>query len=130
MTTEIDWDRLVAEATAVRERAYAPYSSYKVGSAVLTSNGEIFVGCNVEVSTLPISVCAERSAVTTAVSAGHLGLVAVAVVTESSPPAPPCGTCLEFLRELAPTVPVMMANTQGERTLRRLDELLPFPFDR
>jgi len=82
-------DTLVARATAVRDHAYAPYSDYRVGAAVLTADGRVFTGCNVENASLGLSVCAERNAVSAAVAAGCRDFEGLAVVTSSKPPAAP-----------------------------------------
>lgn len=128
--TAIPWARLVDAALSVRRRAHAPYTSFAVGAAIATDDGELFAGCNVESRALPLSVCAERNALTTAVAAGSKRPVALVVATSASPPAPPCGLCLEFLRELAEDLPVLLLNTDGEERRYRLGELLPVPFNR
>ena len=121
-------DELVTAAAAVRERAHAPYSGYPVGAAVLTTDGRVFVGCNVENASYGLSVCAERNALAAAVAAGCRELAGVAVVTSSSPPAAPCGACRQVLAELG-NCEVVLANPVGERRLTTVHELLPDAFD-
>ncbi len=126
----MDWEPLIEAATTVRERAYAPFSSFLVGSAVLMSDGSVHVGCNVENRTFGATICAERVAVTSAVAHGARRLEAVVVVTDTDPPAPPCGICREVLTEFGhPDVPVLAVSTQGTRRETRLGDLLPQAFD-
>ncbi len=120
-------DRLLRAAEAVRANAYAPYSHFVVGAAVLVGDGRVFSGCNVENASFGLSVCAERHAVAAAVAAGARDLRAIAVVTDTSPPASPCGACRQVLAELG-EFPVILANTTGERIITRVAELLPGGF--
>ena len=120
-------DRLIAAAAEVQSNAHAPYSDFRVGAAVLDSCGEIHVGCNVENASYGLSVCAERHAVAAAVAAGAEGLEAVAVVTDTSPPASPCGACRQVLREFG-ELAVILANPAGEQKLTSTGALLPNAF--
>jgi cytidine deaminase len=124
-----DRTRLIASATAVRERAYAVYSSYQVGAALLATDGRIYAGCNVENANYPAGICAERSAIASAVSAGARAFSAVVVVTVNG--VAPCGICRQVLNEFAPDMWVVGVDTSGhihfERNLR---ELLPLSFSR
>jgi cytidine deaminase len=125
-----DTTALEARARAVQQQAYAPYSKFKVGAAVLV-DGTIFEGVNVENSSYPLSVCAERNAIAAAVAGGARHLHAVAVCTDASPPSSPCGGCRQVLREFAddPTQVVVVAiNPQGERRTWTLEQLLPDSF--
>ena len=120
---------LVEAARAARLNAWAPYSRYAVGAAIRTVDGRIFAGANVENASYGLSVCAERSAVVAAVSAGVRKIVAVAVVTSSSPPAAPCGVCRQTLAEFcADDLPVTLGNDRGESVTTTLGELLPRAF--
>ncbi len=123
-------DQLIEMAFGTRENAYAPYSNFKVGAALLASNGKVFTGCNVENSTYGLTVCAERVALWKAISDGERQFSAVAVVTESERPAFPCGSCRQLLWEFCGDIEVILANTQGLKESRRLADLLPHPFDR
>lgn len=103
--------RLVELARLARENAYAPYSGYRVGAAVLAEDGRAFAGCNVENSSYGLTVCAERNAVAAAVAAGARP-VAVAVVAADRDVVP-CGACCQVLSEFAPEMPVVLAGTEG-----------------
>jgi cytidine deaminase len=121
---------LEQRALAVQQRAHAPYSKFTVGAAVQMS-GKTFEGANVENASYGLSICAERSAIFTAVSAGARQLEAVAVSSISSPPASPCGACRQVLLEFAsdPTkVRVIAINAKGERRTWTLAELIPDGF--
>ena len=121
---------LEARAIEAQRRAYAPYSKFRVGAAVLVS-GEIFAGANVENASYGLTVCAERIAVFAAVVAGAHRLEAVAVCTEASPPSSPCGACRQVLLEFAPdpaAVTVTAVNPRGERRSWTLAELIPDGF--
>lgn len=125
-----DDEELARRALAVMRHAYAPYSKFKVGAALRMSGG-VFEGVNVENASYPIGVCAERSAISAAVTAGARVLEAVAVATTASPPSAPCGACRQVLHEFAPhpeRVTVVAVNPQGERRAWTLAELLPDAF--
>jgi len=128
-------DTLVAAALAARKRAYAPYSRFRVGAAILTSRGAIIAGCNVENSSYGLTNCAERTAIFAARAAGQLGssrggptIVAVAVVGKGAAPLTPCGACRQVLAEFGPGCTVICANLRGERLLLTLPKLLPHAF--
>ncbi|MGE0551619.1 MAG: cytidine deaminase [Kofleriaceae bacterium] len=121
---------LIKRAIAAQQRAYAPYSKFSVGAAVRMT-GQIFEGANVENASYPLSVCAERTAIATAVVAGARNLEALAVSTSSSPPSAPCGACRQVMLEFAadPTqVTVTAVNPAGEQRSWKLSELLPDAF--
>lgn len=124
----MDWEPLLTAAREARERAYAPYSEYLVGAAVLTADGTVFAGANVENGLPTLAACAERVAIATAVAAGHREFRAVAVVTDSSPPARPCGLCRQTMAEFAHDLPVLCTNLGGESVETSLAELLPNAF--
>jgi len=126
LTLEIA-DRLVAAASAIRDRAYAPYSHFQVGAALLIANNHVITGCNVENASFGLSVCAERNAVAAAVAGGASSILAMAVVTDSSPPASPCGACRQVLSEFG-DFPLILANTSNERRITSVGELLPEVF--
>ncbi len=124
-------EALVTAARDVRERAYAPYSGFNVGAAVL-AGGRIFTGANVENAAYPVSVCAERSAVSAMVAAGERRIEVVAVVAAGDHgPTSPCGACRQVLREFAePGVPVVAEHAgDGSRARWTLGELLPAAFE-
>ena len=120
-------DRLVEAASAAREKAHAPYSGFAVGAAVLDGNGLVHVGCNVENASYGLSVCAERHAIAAAVSEGEDRIEALAVVTDTDPPASPCGACRQVMVEFG-DFPVILTNPAGERVLTRVSDLLPDAF--
>ena len=120
-------DRLVEAAVEVRRHAYAPYSSYAVGAALLTAGGSVFTGVNVENASFGLSICAERHAVGSAVASGEREFRAMAIVTASSPPASPCGACRQVLAEFG-DFPIVLANTAGDLWLTSVSELLPSAF--
>ena len=126
----MDAENLIKLATEARENAYAPYSRFKVGAALLTSDGRVFTGCNVENATYGLTVCAERVALWKAVSEGEREFVAVAVVADGERPPSPCGACRQLLWEFCGDIEVITANLPGARQSYHLSELLPHPFDR
>jgi cytidine deaminase len=120
-------DRLVVAARTARSRAYAPYSDFHVGAAVLAGD-EVFTGVNVENASFPLSVCAERTAVAAAVAAGQRAIEAVAVVADAEDPTPPCGGCRQVLNEFGPHMVVVCEGSHGRRTQWVLSEILPHAF--
>jgi cytidine deaminase len=122
----MDDQELVQRAQAARENAYAPYSHYKVGAALLATSGQVFTGCNVENAVYPLCTCAERTAVVKAVSEGHREFVAIAIATRNG--GSPCGSCRQVLREFAPHLRVLLVNEAGITREHTLDQLLPDSF--
>jgi len=121
-------DRLLRAASQARAHAYAPYSGFHVGAAVL-ADGRVYAAPNVENSSFPLSVCAERNAVAAAVAAGAHRIEAVAVVGGNARPTPPCGGCRQVLAEFAPPgAPVVYASAAGDRVSTTLGALLPAAF--
>ena len=121
-------DELVARAGEARERAYAPYSGFRVGAAVLTSSGETFTGANVENASYSVAICAERVAALQAVASGHRDIRAVAVVSSARKPTPPCGVCRQFLFEFDADMTVVFEGPDGARRTWTLSDLLPDAF--
>jgi cytidine deaminase len=119
----MDWEPLVEAAWAAREHAYAPYSNFPVGAALLVEDGRIFAGCNVENLSYGLTNCAERVAIGAAVAAGARGFLAVVVVAETKEPISPCGACRQVLAEF--NVPRVMLANRTERLEFELDGLLP-----
>lgn len=126
MLTDTQKQELVEAARAAREMAYAPYSNYQVGAAILVGNGRVVTGCNVENASYGLANCAERTAVFKAVSEGDQTVLAVAVVTENG--GSPCGACRQVLVEFAGDVPVLLADTAGNVRETTLYALLPDHF--
>ncbi len=127
LTTRVK-EELIRKANEAREQAYAPYSRYQVGAAVLTADGQVFTGCNIENAAYPSSLCAERVAIFKAVSEGHRQLRAIAVVTSNG--GSPCGGCRQVMREFGGKQLIVLI-ADGSGTLLEeftLDELLPRSF--
>jgi cytidine deaminase len=110
-----------------RTRAYAPYSGYQVGAALLTENGEVMLGCNVENAAYPATICAERVALTAAVAQGKRHFTAIAVATRNG--GSPCGTCRQVMMELGPDMTVYIADESGAYRTTTVRALLPDGFD-
>ncbi len=120
---------LTEAAKAVREKAYAPYSNFKVGAALLTKKGKIYTGCNVESASYGLTVCAERVAIWKAVSEGESEFETIAVVADTHELTPPCGVCRQIIWEFCGDVPVVFANLEGKTETVKMSELLPRAFD-
>lgn len=123
------WAPLLGAAWDAWAKAYAPYSGFHVGAALLRADGSIVPGCNVENAAYPVAQCAERTALCAAVSQGMAvgELLALAVVTEAATLTPPCGACRQVLAEFAEELPILLAN-RSQRTLTGIRELLPQAF--
>ncbi|MFN8670330.1 MAG: cytidine deaminase [Gemmatimonadaceae bacterium] len=121
-------DALVAVARAVMNRAYAPYSGFRVGAALQAEDGRVFAGCNVENSSYPAGICAERSAVASAIADGAHAFSTIVVSTEADVPTPPCGICRQVLVEFAPALAIVSVTTTGATATWNLRDLLPSPF--
>ena len=119
---------LINEAKAARANAYAPYSGFAVGAALVTGSGQLYRGCNVENASFGLTTCAEQAAVAVAVAAGDAKLVKLAIVTDSDTPTPPCGRCRQVLAEFAPNLEIIAVTIGGKSASYRLNELLPHPF--
>lgn len=120
---------LIAAATEVREKAYAPYSNFKVGAAVETEGGEIYTGCNVESASYGLTVCAERVAIWKGISQGVTKFGRIAVVVDTEELTPPCGVCRQIIWEFCGDVPVILSNLHGKSETIPMSELLPRAFD-
>ena len=120
-------DRLIEAARAAQQHAHCPYSNYRVGAALETTEGKVFVGSNVENASFGLTICAERSAIFSAVSAGARSFRRIVVATDSEPPGPPCGACRQVLAEFGSEIEVeSVGPTQSKRWTVR--ELLPDAF--
>jgi len=122
----MDYQSLIAKAMEARKQAYAPYSDFAVGAALLGKSGRVYTGCNVENASYGLSTCAERVAVFKAVSEGERDFVAIAVVTEKG--VTPCGACRQVLMEFGGDIQVIVADAAGEYRVFALRELLPDAF--
>jgi len=133
LSGDVDYDGLVKAAVEVRERAYAPYSHFRVGAALLAKSGKIYVGCNIENGAYSPTICAERVELGSALAAGERpgSFVAIAVVGSQSHPTSPCGVCRQVLFELAPGCTVVMEPPPEKgkgRLVKTVEELLPVGF--
>ena len=124
----VDYTALLTAAMTARERAYVPYSHFKVGAALLTTSGTVFPGCNIENAAYPVCLCAERAAFAGAWSQGEHEFVALVVVADTDAPVSPCGMCRQFMFELAPDLPVLLANLAGDTRHTTPRDLLPGGF--
>ncbi|MDR0498468.1 MAG: cytidine deaminase [Holophagales bacterium] len=125
-----EWEPLLDAAWGARERAYAPYSGFRVGAAICLEDGSIITGCNVENASYSAALCAERTALCAAVTQAGMRpgqIAAIAVVTEAAEPTPPCGICRQVLAEFAEKLPILLAN-RHQRKLYDLSDLLPDAF--
>jgi len=119
---------LVERAREAMERAYAPYSRFRVGAALLTKNGNLYLGCNVENASSGLTVCAERVAIGNAVSDGEKRFEAMAIATDSEQFITPCGACRQVIWEFAKELRIILSNARGEAKITHISELFPSPF--
>ncbi|KAL1960685.1 hypothetical protein VTO42DRAFT_6515 [Malbranchea cinnamomea] len=127
--TAAELQTLSTKAIAAKETAYCPYSRFRVGACILTESGEYISGINVENVSYPVGTCAERCAFSTAIAAGHRKFKAIAVATDISPPASPCGMCRQFMREFCSTeFPIYMYGADDNYVVKTMAELLPDSF--
>ncbi len=125
---QFDVDALIGAAQAARRRAYAPYSGFRVGAAILARAGKVYQGCNVENASYGVTICAERAALCNAVGAGERSWRAIAVYAESPKPPVPCGLCRQALAEFGRDLLVVAATASGQLRIAKLADLLPDAF--
>jgi cytidine deaminase len=111
------------------QKSYSPYSKYAVGAALLSADGRVFTGCNIENASYSPTICAERTAIFKAVSEGHLKFKRIAIAGRSEDYCVPCGVCRQVMKEFAPDLEVICLNGKGEAKHFTLNELLPYGFD-
>ena len=121
-------DGLRQQASAAMRNAYAPYSGFRVGAALLDVHGGVTIGCNVENAAYPSGICAERAAVASAVAAGSRDFAAIVIATEADTPTPPCGMCRQVLMEFSPELRVVSVTQSGVETQWSISDLLPEAF--
>ncbi len=119
---------LIQAALEAKERAYVPYSKFKVGAALKTSSGKIFTGCNIENASFGLTNCAERTAIFKAISEGHTDIESIAVVTDIEDYASPCGACRQVMAEFGLNIQVLMGNKAGDYYVKSSGDLLPNSF--
>lgn len=119
---------LYEKALDVRENAYAPFSGFKVGAALLTEDGSIYTGVNIENSSFGATICAERTAFVKAISEGHRKFRAIAVTAGSEQESLPCGICRQFMYEFAPQIEIITGTDIDKLNMRTLEELMPLGF--
>jgi cytidine deaminase len=125
---KVDVKKLIEAAWVVRMSAYAPYSKFKVGAALLAESGMIYAACNVENRSLGLTLCAERAGVGSAIAAGETGFIAIALAAKSDEPIVPCGACRQTLAEFSPDMRVVCSTAEdGPVTEFNLADLLPRP---
>lgn len=120
--------KLIEHAVEARERAYVPYSGFKVGAALWTKSGKIYEGCNIENASYGLANCAERTAVFKAVSEGEREIEAIAVVADTVDPVAPCGACRQVISEFNPKMRVILTNMRGDVAEYTIEDLLPGAF--
>ena len=127
--TLLSVEELIAKAKEARERAYAPYSNFRVGAALMTKRGNLYLGCNVENGSYGLTLCAERVAIASAVAGGEREFEALAIVTGAADPTPPCGACRQFIYEFSPALTIITANLSGVFRQVKARDLLPEAFE-
>ena len=119
---------LIERAMAAMGRAYAPYSGFRVGAALLAGDGSVTEGCNVENASYPAGICAERCAISAAVARGVRDFTTIVIATEAERPAPPCGMCRQVMMEFSPQLEVVSVTRAGANARWMLSDLLPDAF--
>lgn len=123
-----DWDELVERARSTQQRAYSPYSKFRVGAALVGASGQVYVGCNVENASYRVTMCAEQGALSAAVAAGEQKFTRMALIADSNEPASPCGACRQVLAEFAPDLEILSVSRTGVQQRWNMNELLPMAF--
>lgn len=118
----------MAAARQAREKAYVPYSQFPVGAALLTEDGQLYTGCNIENASYGLTNCAERTAIFKAVSEGHRRVKAIAVIADTEGPVSPCGACRQVMSQFGPDARVILTNLKGDVSVTTVAELLPGAF--
>ncbi|KUO51439.1 MAG: cytidine deaminase [Desulfitibacter sp. BRH_c19] len=123
-------EKLLEDAKKARNYSYSPYSKFPVGAAVLTKDGTVYTGCNVENAAYGITMCAEKVAIAKAVSEGNQYIAVIAIVGDTEGPCRPCGSCRQFILEFGDEITVVMGNLKGETETKSINDLIPFSFSK
>lgn len=124
----MDNNELIKIASEAMEKAYVPYSNFRVGAALLTEDGRVFTGCNIENASFGGTNCAERTALFKAISEGYRKFTRIAITSDSSNYTYPCGICRQVLSEWGMGMEIIVANNKGEYRSHKLSEILPYAF--
>lgn len=124
----MDYQSLIKAAKLAKKNSHSPYSKFRVGAALLTKSGKIYSGCNIEISSYSLTICAERTALFKAISEGEKKFVAIALATDEEGFTSPCGACRQVISDLAGDIDIILTNGKGKEKLLRASDLLPYPF--
>jgi cytidine deaminase len=122
-------EKLIDAARAAREKAFAPFSNFKVGAALRTAAGDVITGCNIENASYGLTMCAERVAIFKAISEGEKSFTELAIIGDAKILTPPCGACRKIIWEFCGDIPIILANLNGETRTFQMSTLLPEAFD-
>jgi cytidine deaminase len=124
----MDYDQLSKYAVEAKNLALSPYSNFRVGAALLTSDNKLYLGCNIETSSYSLTICAERTAVFKAISEGERKFKAIAIASDAEDFISPCGACRQVMSDLCGDIDVIMLNSKGEKRIEKISSLLPYAF--
>lgn len=124
----MDYKKLIQAARTAKKYSHSPYSKFRVGAALLTQNGKIYSGTNIENSSYSLTICAERTALFKAISEGEKSFVAMAISSDDKGFISPCGACRQVISDLAGDIDIILTNGSGKTKLLRTKDLLPYPF--
>lgn len=124
----MDYRQLTRKAAQARKHSFSPYSNFRVGAALLTKKGKVYTGCNVEISSFALTICAERVALFKAYSEGERSFKAIAVATDEDGFTSPCGACRQVIMDLAGDIDFVMSDRRGNVRVLKMSELFPLPF--
>ncbi len=122
------YKQLAKKAQAARKNSFSPYSRFRVGAALLTRSGKIYTGCNIEISSFGLTICAERTAIFKAISEGERHFKAIAVATDEHRFVSPCGACRQVIMDLAGNIDWVLTDSDGALKVLKMSDLFPFPF--